>query len=93
MAEEAGIRCHLGSNLEWDIGTAAMCHLAAACSNVPVTDFPVDILGPLYYAVHPKKNPVEFQNGRVLVPQGPGLGMDLDRDEIEALLKQSHAAG
>ncbi|HOB31864.1 MAG TPA: enolase C-terminal domain-like protein [Verrucomicrobiota bacterium] len=93
MAEEAGIRCHLGSNLEWDIGTAAMCHLAAACSNVPVTDFPVDILGHLYYAVHPKKNPVEFQNGRVLVPQGPGLGMDLDRDEIEALLKQSHAAG
>jgi muconate cycloisomerase len=91
MAEDAGIICHLGSNLEWDIGTAAMCHVAAACSNVPVANFPVDILGPLYYAVHPKKNPIQFQDGCVLVPQSPGLGIDLDRNEIEALSNKSNA--
>ncbi len=84
-AENAGIGCHLGSNLEWDIGTSAMCHLAAACGNVQVKKFPVDILGPLYYAVHPRRKPILFQNGRVHVPTGPGLGVEISAEEIEAL--------
>lgn len=87
LAEDAGIGCHLGSNLEWDIGTAAMCHLAAACSNVQVGKFPVDILGPLYYAVHPKQKPIRFENGCVITPTGPGLGIEIDPDEIESLIE------
>jgi muconate cycloisomerase len=85
LAEDAGIGCHLGSNLEWDIGTAAMCHLTAACKNVPVKQFPVDILGPLYYSVKPQQKPVCFQNGFVHVPQGFGLGIEINEKEIEAL--------
>lgn len=88
LAEEAGIGCHLGSNLEWDIGTAAMCHLTAACKNVPVKQFPVDILGPLYYSVKPEQKPVCFQNGFVHVPQGAGLGIEINEKEIEALASQ-----
>ena len=87
LAEAAGIGCHLGSNLEWDIGTAAMCHVTAACRNVEVSKFPVDILGPLYYAVHPKRKPIQFQNGCVLVPNGPGLGIEIDANEIQALVQ------
>ncbi len=85
LAEEAGLGCHLGSNLEWDIGTAAMCHLAVASKNVPVTTFPVDILGPLYYAVHPCSKPICFEKGRVFVPTGPGLGVEINEEEIVAL--------
>jgi muconate cycloisomerase len=85
LAAEAGIGCHLGSNLEWDIGTAAMCHLAAACGNVPVQRFPVDILGPLYYAVKPRSKPVRFDRGHVYVPAGDGLGVEIRADELEAL--------
>src|SRR5665213_2645577 len=88
LAEDAGVGCHLGSNLEWDIGTSAMCHLAAACSNVQMQKFPVDILGPLYYAVHPRNKPIIFQNGHVLVPTGPGLGIEIAVGEIEQL--QNH---
>jgi muconate cycloisomerase len=90
MAEAAGIGCHLGSNLEWDLGTSAMCHLTAACSNVQISRFPVDILGPLYYTVHPRLNPIRFENGRVFVPEGPGLGVELKVDELEKLSKQIH---
>lgn len=87
MAEEAGIGCHLGSNLEWDIGTAAMCHLAAACPNVQVGKFPVDILGPLYYALHPQQKPIRFENGCVITPSGPGLGIEIVPEEIETLVE------
>jgi L-Ala-D/L-Glu epimerase len=79
------VGCHLGSNLEWDIGTAAMCHLAAACQNVQVKEFPVDILGPLYYAIHPQQKPICFQKGHVSVPQGAGLGVEISDEEIKAL--------
>jgi muconate cycloisomerase len=92
LAEAAGIGCHLGSNLEWDIGTAAMCHLTAACPNVQVAKFPVDILGPLYYAVHPRKKPIHFQNGCVFVPEGPGLGIKLSEDDLLPLMKPKEAA-
>jgi muconate cycloisomerase len=88
MAAEAGIGCHIGSNLEWDIGTAAMCHLAAACANVPVAQFPVDILGPLYYAVKPRVAPIVFERGRVQVPSGNGLGVIIGADELVALAER-----
>lgn len=84
-AAEAGIGCHIGSNLEWDLGTAAMCHLAAASENVRVSQYPVDILGPLYYSVKPRTTAVQFDRGRVKVPAGPGLGIQLEVDELEAL--------
>lgn len=85
LAADAGIACHLGSNLEWHVGTAAMCHLAAACANVIVDQFPVDILGPLYYAVKPRAKPIRFERGHVHVPTGNGLGVDLSAEELEAL--------
>ena len=88
LAEEAGIICHLGSNLEWDIGCSAMCHLAAACPAVRAELFPVDILGPLYYAVHPTGKAIAFQNGTVTVPTGPGLGLEITTKEIERLQNQ-----
>ena len=92
-AQAAGIGCHVGSNLEWDIGTAAMCHLACACENVRVQQYPVDILGPLYYDTRPENSPVLFRSGRVQVPEGPGLGLALTREEIEKLSNASRAPG
>lgn len=88
-AADAGIGCHIGSNLEWDLGTAAMCHLAAASANVRVSQFPVDILGPLYYTKKPRSNAIRFHGGRVSVPTGPGLGIELVEDELAALAESS----
>ena len=83
MAEQAGIKCHIGSNLEWDIATAAMCHLAVSTRNVAIASYPPDILGPLYYEDR-LSDPVRFANGQVSVPEGPGLGLIIDEDEIVA---------
>ncbi|MDB6026640.1 MAG: ykfB 2 [Verrucomicrobiales bacterium] len=85
LAESAGVGCHLGSNLEWDIGTAAMCHLTVASKNVPVKTFPVDILGPLYYSVKPQQKPICFQNGHVFCPEGHGLGVEISEEELKPL--------
>lgn len=85
MAEAAGIACHIGSNLEWDIATSAMCHLAVACHNIRVDQYPVDIPGPLYYDSHPKRGPIRFDGGSVHLPEGPGLGTPVEEDEIRKL--------
>ena len=93
LAAEAGIACHIGSNLEWDIATAAMCQLTAAAANVKVAQYPVDILGPLYYADRPRRQQVQFDGGHVNVPTGPGLGLEVDRDEIVALSAREPGRG
>ena len=85
MAASAGVACHIGSNLEWHIATAAMCHLAAACANVQVTKLPVDILGPLYYDAKPRRDPIRFERGQVHVPTGVGLGVSIDHDDLKPL--------
>jgi muconate cycloisomerase len=87
IAQDAGVACHIGSNLEWDVGTAAMCHLAASHANVQIGKFPVDILGPLYYATRPRRGAIRFEGGHVHVPTGPGLGIEISREEVGALSK------
>lgn len=86
MAEAAGMACHIGSNLEWDIGTSAMCHLAVANSNIRVREYPVDIIGPLYYDAHLRGNPIRFEGGTVFLPRGPGLGIIVDEAELQKLM-------
>lgn len=73
MAATAGMRCTIGSNLEMDLGSAAMLHVAVAA---PVLDTTVDhdIIGPLYYDKHFVDKLIQFKNGCAIVPDGPGLG-------------------
>ena len=49
VAAAAGIPCHVGSNLELGIGSAAMLHLACAVKNIESETYPADILGPHYH--------------------------------------------
>ena len=43
--------CSIGSNLELDVGTAAMAHLVVGCQNMQVEKFPGDVLGADYHEV------------------------------------------
>lgn len=74
LAEAAGLQCIIGSNLELDMGTAAMLHLAAAMPSL-ATSVDHDIIGPLYYDRHYTRTPIRFADGCALVPGGPGLGV------------------
>ncbi|MBS1814627.1 MAG: mandelate racemase/muconate lactonizing protein [Acidobacteria bacterium] len=75
MAHAAGLKCIIGSNLEMDLGTAAMLHLAVA---IPALSETVshDIIGPLYYTQHLTDTPIRYKDGCALLPEGTGLGVN-----------------
>jgi L-alanine-DL-glutamate epimerase-like enolase superfamily enzyme len=77
MAATAGLRCTIGSNLEMDLGTAAMLHLAIAMPGL-ATEVDHDTIGPLYYDTHLTNPPIRYQEGCAIVPEGPGLGVEFD---------------
>jgi muconate cycloisomerase len=72
MAAEHGVACSIGSNLELDVGTAAMCHLVVGTPNMQVERVPGDILGPAYHEVPVVKNPLSIKGPIVTTPDGPG---------------------
>jgi L-alanine-DL-glutamate epimerase-like enolase superfamily enzyme len=79
-----GVACTIGSNLELDIASAAMCHLVVACRNINVEKYPGDIMGPDYHAVSVVKEPLEIRGPLISITDRPGLGIDVDWKAVEA---------
>jgi len=84
IAAAAGIECTIGSNTEWEIGSAAMLHLAVVVPNLSQTVFH-DIIGPLYHTRNVGTK-LRVENGCALVYEGPGLGVEVDHQVIGASL-------
>src|SRR5262249_60920079 len=76
-AEAAGIVCTIGSNLEREVATAAMAHVAAASPNVVCERFPGDLIGPLYFEKPLTSAPLRYGADRLFIPEGLGLGVNL----------------
>jgi L-alanine-DL-glutamate epimerase-like enolase superfamily enzyme len=77
MAESAGIVCTIGSNLEREVATAAMAHVAVATPNIICERFPGDLIGPLYFEQPLTTAGLRYSNDRLFVPEGAGLGVTL----------------
>lgn len=77
LAAAVDIPCILGSQAEMGIGTAACAHLAAAMPNL---SHPIETFGPLRYQSDIVTTPIPIQNGYLTPPDGPGLGVTLNRD-------------
>jgi muconate cycloisomerase len=75
----AGLKCVIGSNLETDLGSAAMLHLAVAAPALSTSVYH-DIIGPLYYERRLSHPAITFRNGCAVLPDGPGLGVNFNRD-------------
>jgi len=84
FAARYGVPCTIGSNLELDIASAAMCHLVVGCPNMSVETYPGDIMGPDYHAFSVVKEPLDIQGPFITTPDGPGLGVDVDWQVVEA---------
>jgi muconate cycloisomerase len=84
FAAAHGIACTIGSNLEWDVATAAMGHLIVACPNMQVERYPGDALGPIYHEFSIVKNPLTIAGPLVTIPSGPGLGVEIDWPTVRA---------
>jgi muconate cycloisomerase len=82
-AQAAGIVCHVGSNLELGIGSAAMLHLACAVPNIDSESYPADILGPHYHESDLLRQPLALLPEGARVPDGPGLGVELDEELLK----------
>ena len=84
FAARQGVACSIGSNLEWDVGTAAMAHLVVACPNLQVEKYPGDMLGPDYHEVRLVQNPIPIRGPLVTLTDRPGLGIDVDWPVVRA---------
>lgn len=82
VAEAARLPCVMGSNLELGVGSAAMVHLAVAMTALRPERYPCDIIGPLYHAGDVVRQPVPIAGGFAAPPPGPGLGVDLDDEQV-----------
>ncbi|HSR09845.1 MAG TPA: mandelate racemase/muconate lactonizing enzyme family protein [Thermodesulfobacteriota bacterium] len=84
MCREAGIPCMIGSQGDSSIGAAASLHAAVAFANIL---FPAEVSYHLRMRGELLRNPPEFRNGELTVPEGPGLGVEID----EAALRKFQA--
>ncbi len=83
LAAEHGVACSIGSNLEWDVATAAMGHLVIGLENMQVEKFPGDILGPWYHADRIVKQPLLIDRAACTIPNAPGLGIEVDWEKLK----------
>jgi galactarate dehydratase (D-threo-forming) len=79
IAEAAGKPCLIGTTQELSIGTAAAAHVAMA---MPTATLPGDPVGPLLYTTDVVRTAVNYTDGCLTVPDGPGLGMEIDPDRL-----------
>ena len=81
VAEAGGIPCNMGSMHTFGIGTAAIRHFAASTPAI------IDSIG---YGCAKERFPDDIVaeeqtiiDGEVIVPEGPGLGVELDEDKLK----------
>lgn len=83
LAEQHGIPCTIGSNLEWDVGAAAMMHFVVSTPIVQIERIPGDCLGPSYHEFSIARNPLQIMGPFTTLSTGAGLGIDVDWDVVE----------
>ncbi len=86
VAEPAGIGCYVGGALDGAISGRAGLHLAASSPNI---SWGCELGGFFLLEEDLGTEPIGFEDGALLVPQGPGLGGDLDRNKVDKYMIDS----
>ena len=79
FAEIFEMKTLIGTTQELSIGSAAQVHLGCA---VPNLDLASDPVGGFLYRKDVVVNRVEYRDGYLVLPQGPGVGLELDEDRL-----------
>lgn len=82
LAESAGVACLIGTTQELSLGTAAQAHVGAIAARL---QFPSDPTGPRLYAEDVTRQGVKYEHGYLIVPEGPGLGVEIDPERLKRL--------
>jgi muconate cycloisomerase len=80
LAESAGIKCYLGSQIETSVGTAASLHFVLSANDFR---YGGEIYGPIFFVEDVVKESLRIDGGYIYPPEGPGLGVELDMDKIK----------
>ena len=80
LAEVAGLPVWRGSGLDLGILDASYAHVCAAA---PACTLGSDIVGNFLREDDLIEEPLEYEEGYVRVPEGPGLGVQLDEEALE----------
>ena len=91
-ARRLGIMCDIGGSIETGVGNAANLALGAAVENAILPSV-CPVSGPegsarpqiagIYYTDDLITGAFRFEGGRVMVPDGPGLGVEVDPAKVE----------
>lgn len=81
IAAAADIPCHGGTAIEGPVGTAASLHLACAA---PAVTWGSELFGPLLMREELLTTPLHYADGSLHLPDGSGLGIELDPDAVAA---------
>ena len=87
LAEAARVGVLIGTTQELSLGTAAIAHLGAVARGL---DYPSDSTGPVLYTQDVVKQPVRYEAGHLRVPDGPGLGVEVDEAVLAAQTSKLH---
>jgi muconate cycloisomerase len=97
MADACGMTLDIGGSIEMGIGVAANLHLGVALAAlnwasvcpVPNPDGRADVeIAGIYYLDDIIAEPLRFEKGRLYVPDGAGLGIEVDEAKLAALSDQ-----
>lgn len=82
VAAAAGIPCHAGTSIESPIGSAASLQLACTA---PAVTWGSELFGPLLMSEELLTTPLRYADGELHLPDGPGLGVELDMAAVRRL--------
>lgn len=97
VAEAYGFACNVNGSAETGVGNAANLHLAAAMKPVslacvvpvsaPAEQQPTKTVG-RFYTDDIIAEPFAYEDGALLVPRGPGLGIEIDDEKLRTYRRQ-----
>ena len=90
LCDTFGLGVSMHSNTHLGISLAAMTHLAAATPNLT---YALDTHSPWKTEEVIAGGPLRFVDGALAVPQGPGLGVEIDEDALSRLHEQYLTCG
>lgn len=86
VAEASGIPLYGGTMIESSLGTAICAQLY---STIPKITFGTELFGPLLFKENVTVNQIEYENFEIKIPEGPGFGMEVDKEKMKYYTRES----
>ncbi len=85
IADAAGIELYGGTMLEGAVGTVASAHVFSTFANL---QWGTELFGPLLLTEEILATPLDYSDFELTVPDGPGLGVELDEDRLKFFARE-----